>query len=85
MDQRLVIPKDMRETVLKAINFGLTGRDSMLREASGVWWPRIHHKIVEKAKNCADCHKAGTNLKCMKTQNEFGKYLKQVTQMMKFR
>ena len=51
MDQRLVIPKDMRENVLRAIHFGHAGRDAMLREASDVWWPRIHREIVEKARN----------------------------------
>ena len=36
MDQRLVIPEDMREIVLRAIHFGHSGRDAMLREASDV-------------------------------------------------
>ena len=75
MDQRLVIPKDMRENVLRAIHFGHAGRDAMamLREASDVWWPRIHREIVEKARNCAECQKAGKNLKCINSQKEFGK------------
>ena len=73
MDQRLVIPKDMRENVLRAIHFGHAGRDAMLREASDVWWPRIHREIVEKARNCAECQKAGKNLKCKSSQKEFGK------------
>ena len=37
MDQRLVIPKDMRENVLRSIHFEHAGRDAMLREASDVW------------------------------------------------
>ena len=73
MDQRLVIPKDMRENVLRAIHFGHAGRDAMLREASDVWWPGIHRENVEKARNCAECQKAGKNLKCINSQNEFGK------------
>ena len=73
MDQRLVIPKDMRENVLRAIHFGHAGRDALLREASDVWWPRIHREIVEKARNCAECQKAGKDLKCINSQNEFGK------------
>ena len=73
MDQRLVIPKDMRENVLRAIHFGHAGRDAMLREASDVWWPRIHREIVEKARNCAECQKAGKNLKCINSRKEFGK------------
>ena len=59
--------------MLRAFHFGHAGRDAMLREASGVWWPRIHREIVEKARNCNECRLTGKNLKCMKTQNEFGK------------
>ena len=73
MCQRLLIPKDMRENVLRAIHFGRAGRDAMLREAADVWWPRIHREIVEKAKNCAECQKAAKNLECVNSQNEFGK------------
>ena len=73
MDNRLVIPKDMRENVLRAIHFGHAGRDAMLREASDIWWPRVHREIVEKAKTCTECQNSGKKLKCLKSQNEFGK------------
>ena len=63
MDQRFVIPKDMRENLLRAIHFGHAGRDAMLREAAYFWWPRIHREIVEKAQNCTECLKAGKILK----------------------
>ena len=72
LDERLVIPKDMRENMLTAIHFGHAGRDAMLREAADVWWPKIHREIVEKANNCEECIKAGKNLKCLKSQKEFG-------------
>ena len=83
MDQRLVLPEDMRENVLRAIHFGHAGRDAMLREASDVWWPRIHREIVEKARNCAESQKAGKNFKCINSQKEFGKIPEAITQMMK--
>ena len=73
MDNCLVIPKDMRDNIMRAIHYGHAGRDSMLREASDIWWPKIHREIVEEAQNCQDCQRAGKNLKCIKTQNEFGK------------
>ena len=73
MDNRLVIPKNMRENALRAIHFGHAGRDAMLREAVDVWWPRVHREIVEKAKNCVQCQQAGKNLKCLKSQKEIGK------------
>ena len=73
IDHRLVIPKDMRENMIRAIHFGHAERDAMLREASDVWWPRIHRQIVKKARNCNECRLTGKNLKCMKAQNEIGK------------
>ena len=85
MDQRLVIPKGMRQNVLRAIHFGHAGRDAMLREASDVWWPRIHREIVEKARNCSECQKAGKNLECVNSQKEFGKLPEAKSPKMKFR
>ena len=73
MDNRLVISKNMRENVLRAIHFGHAGRDAMLKEAADIWWPSVHRKVVKKAKNCLQCQQAGKNLKCVKSQNEFGK------------
>ena len=73
MDHRLVIPKDMRENMLRAIHFGHAGRSVMLREASYVCSPRIHREVIEKARNCNEYRLAGKNLKCMKSQNEFRK------------
>ena len=67
MDKRLVNHKDMRENVLRAFHFGHAGRDAMLREASDIWWPRVHRDFVEKAKNCMQSQQAGKNLKCLKS------------------
>ena len=66
---------DDAKTLLRAIHFGHADRDAMLRDAADVWWPRIHREIVEKAQKCTECLKAGTNLRCIKSQNEFGKLL----------
>ena len=73
LEERLVIPEDMRDNMLSAIHFGHAGRDAMLREAADVWWPRIHREIVEKAKNCQQCSQSGKNLKCLQSQNGFWK------------
>ena len=75
MGNRLVIPKDMRENVVRAIHFGHGGRDAMLREASDIWWPRMHREIVEKAKSCSQCQQAGKILKYLESQNEILKNL----------
>ena len=76
MEERLVIPKDMRDNMLSAIHFGHAGRDAMLCETANVWWPRIHREIVEKAKSCQQCSQSGKNLKCLQSQNKFGKMTK---------
>ena len=72
LDERLVIPKDMRENMLTAIHFGHASRDAMLRETADMWRPKIHREILEKANNCTECMKAGKNLKCLESQKEFG-------------
>ena len=75
-DKKLVIPKDMRENLLRAIHFDHAGRDAMLREAADVWWARIHRDVVEKVQKCK-CLKAGKNLKCIKYQTNPENYQRQ--------
>ena len=61
----------MRENMLTAILFGHAGKDAMLREAADVWWTKTYEEIVEKANNCPECIRAGTNTNCLKNQKEF--------------
>ena len=75
LDERLVIPKDMRDNMSTAKHFGHAGGDAMLREAADVWCPRIHREIVERANNCPQCCAACKNLTCLKPQKVFGKIL----------
>ena len=63
----------MGEIMLNAFLFGYADGDAMLREAADLWWPRSKNKKVEKAKNCPVFSKAGKNIKCLKSQNEYGK------------
>ena len=72
MDQRLVIPKDIPENVLRAIRSGHSGRDAMLREASDMWWQEFTSISGKDKKNCEECQKAGENLNRLKIQKEFG-------------
>ena len=85
MDNRLVIPKNMRKNVLRAIHFGHVGRDAMLKEAADVWWPRVHREVVEKAKNCPQCQLAGKNLKCKKHKTNLEKFPNQLNRTKKLR
>ena len=70
--------------MLNAIHFGHASRDSMLRNAADVWWPSINSEIVEKEQNYPQCSKAGENVKCLKSQKEYGKNLSPKIQMMRF-
>ena len=72
LDERLVIPKHMRENILTAIHLGHAGRDAMLRDAADVWWPRIHREFGERANNCPECIRAGKNMNCLKSQKKLG-------------
>ena len=62
----------MKENMLTAIHFGHAGRVAILREVANVWWPKFHRKIIETASNCPESIRAGKNLKCPKSQKEFG-------------
>ena len=77
MNQRLVIPKELREKVQRAIDYGHTGRDAVFRETSDKclqkliarWWKKqgaLSAKKQEKPK---------TNLeKNQKRQNRMKKF-----------
>ena len=71
-ENRLVIPRDMRQAVLNSIHSGHTGRDAMLGFVEEVWLPQIHRQIVGSAKTCKSCQNAGKNIKIIKIQSEFG-------------
>ena len=71
-ENRLVMPRDMRQAVLNSIHSGHPGRDAMLGSVDEVWWPQIHRQIVASAKTCKSCQIAGTNNKVIKRQSEFG-------------
>ena len=40
MDQRLVIPFEMRKTIFNSLHFGHPGRDMMLTLVADIWWPK---------------------------------------------
>ena len=75
-ENRLIIPKDMRQAILNSIHSGHNGRDAMLGSVEEVWWPQINRQTVACAKTCPNCQKAGKNVKTIKKQNEFEKIRK---------
>ena len=73
MDERLVIPSNLRASIMSSIHYGHPGRDTMLRYVADIWWPKIHREVVTTAKCCDQCNAAGKNIKPLLKQNQFGK------------
>ena len=73
MDERLVIPKALRQIIIRSLQYGHPRRDTMLATVSNVWWPRLHREVVNLAKTCPQCQNAGKNIKPLLTQKQVGK------------
>ena len=58
---------------MSALHYGHPGRDTMLRGIADIWWPYCHREVINTAKFCEDCSKAGKNVKVLQKQSEFGK------------
>ena len=72
MDQRLVIPANLRSSIMSSIHYGHPGRDTMLRYVADIWWPKIHREVINTAKCCEQCSEAGKNVKTLSKQSQFG-------------
>ena len=72
MDQRLVIPANLRSSIMSSIHYGHPGRDTMLRYVADIWWPKIHREVINTAKCCEQCSEAGKNVKTLLKQSQFG-------------
>ena len=73
MDERLMIPKELRQLICHSLHWGHPRRDAMLQASGNIWWPHIHREIVLLAKNCEDCKRSGKIIKCLLPQKQFGK------------
>ena len=73
IDERLVIPEELRRPIFRSLHWGHPGRDTMLTAVPDIWWPRIRREIVLLAQSCSQCQKAGKNLKSVQKQSEYGK------------
>ena len=81
-DERLVIPQNLKKSILNAVHYGHPGRDAMLRTVSEIWWPNIHRDVVNTARMCEQCKDAGKNIKTLKRQSDLERY-KHLTPQMK--
>ena len=65
LDERIAIPKSIKDALLEDIHSTHPGSFAMLSLAQNIWWPYIHRDILAKASEC-------------KARTDFGKNLKSV-------
>ena len=70
IDERIVIPTQLRETILESLYLTHPGSAAMLDLYRNVWFPHIHRSIVQMAKKCKHCTEQGKNLKPIKGKNQ---------------
>ena len=63
LDERIAIPKSIKDAVLEDIYSTHPGSFAMLSLAQNIWWPYIHRDILAKASECKACTDIGKNLK----------------------
>ena len=45
----------------RVATFGTPGREAMLQQIHGIWWPQLSREIVPLARDCGDCEKERRN------------------------
>ena len=70
IDERIVIPTQLRQTILESLRLTQPGSAAMLDLCQNVWFPHIHQSIVQMAKNSKDCTEQGKNLKPIIGKNQ---------------
>ena len=73
VDERLVIPEELRRPIFRSLHWGHPGQDAMLQAVADIWWPQIHREIVLLAQKCNQCQQSGKNLKTLLPQTNYGK------------
>ena len=63
IEERIAIPKAIKDAVLEDIHSAHPGSFAMLSLARKVCWPYIHRDILAKASECKACTEIGMNLK----------------------
>ena len=63
VNNRLAVPVQLRQAVLKRIYRGHPGQEAMLGAAQYLWWPHMNKDIVNLAEECRSCTRYGKNVK----------------------
>ena len=61
-NDKIVIPENMRTTVIAMLHQGQTSAEKMEQIAGAFWWPGMNREIQEKAESCPSCRAAGKNI-----------------------
>ena len=70
-DDRVVIPKQLRQIMLDSIHLTHPGQGGMLEAAKHIWYPYLHRDIVTAAQNCKECRAKGKNLRVISGRKHF--------------
>ena len=62
-DNRAVIPKQLRQTLIDSLHLTHLGQGGMLEAGKNVWYPYLHTDIVATAQNCKECRQKGKILR----------------------
>ena len=68
-DDRVVIPKQLKQIILDSIHLTHLGQGGMLEAAKHIWYPYLHRAIVTAAQNCKECRAKGKNLRVKSGEN----------------
>ena len=63
VNNRLAVPLQLRQAVLKRIHRGHPAKEAMLGVSQYLWWPHMHKDIVNLAEECRSCTRYGKNVK----------------------
>ena len=69
VNNRLAVPVQLRQAVLKRIHRGHPGQEAMLGAAQYLWWPQMNKDIVNLAEECRSCTRYGKNVKYLFSKN----------------
>ena len=69
VNNRLAVPVQLRQAVLKRIHRGHPGQEAMLGASQYLWWPHMNKDIVNLAEECRSCTRYGKNVKYLISKN----------------
>ena len=73
VEDRIVVPIDLRRRLLDILHFGQAGRIKIETEAKIFWWPTKKSDIETKVKDCTACLASGKNLNYQLPSKHCGK------------